>query len=110
MRIVTGDAGQLPSAFEIALAQSHGEVMLQQVILWCGGAIKRHQKNAERISQILARPKITIAFSLFQHACIASLVARHADVVAQPGSKLCGIDDGGRRSHLSRSDGSFSWT
>ena len=55
--------------------------MLEQIIFGSGTAIEWNEKNANRVFQILAGPKVAIAFPLSEDTCIAGLVARHADVV-----------------------------
>ena len=82
MGVVATDAAQLSSATQVAPAQAHGKVMLEQIIFRCGRAIKWNEKNAKGILEVLARPKIKVRFSRLWYTRIAGLVARHAYVVA----------------------------
>ena len=75
MRVMASDATELASAFEKTFAQTHRKIMLEQIIFGSGSSIKGDDENAERVFQILAGTKVTVAFPLFQDTRIAGLVA-----------------------------------
>src|SRR4051812_41383399 len=93
MRGVTSDAAQLTFAAAITLAQTHREIMFEQVILWWRLWSKWNHKNAEGVVERGARMKIAVVFAGPQNSGIPSLVAAHADVVSKPAAELCGIND-----------------
>ena len=75
VRIVATDATQSSTAPQITLAETHGQVMLQQVIFGSRVTPKRNQENAEAIVEFSAGTKIAISLSCLQHARIPGLVA-----------------------------------
>src|SRR5579875_2324456 len=88
MRIVAGDAVQLPSTRAITPAQHHERIMLEQRGLRRRGGGERDGENCHRLIKGCARPKITIGLPGFQDARIARLVANHADVIRQPSAQM----------------------
>ena len=80
-----------PPALQIAFAETHGEVVLQQVVFGRRLATKRNQENTQRVVQFAAGAKVAVCLSSLQDACVPRLVARHADVVGQPRGELGGV-------------------
>src|SRR5580704_3990307 len=67
--------------------------MLQKIGLRRCIAFRRHDENRKSVIERSAWTKVAMIFAGLQDAPIARLVARHADVVGEPGRELCRIHD-----------------
>ncbi len=74
MRIVATDTTQPTTALQITFAETHGEVVLQQVIFRRRLATKRDQENAECVIQLGTWAKVAISLPRLQDARVSGLV------------------------------------
>jgi hypothetical protein len=79
---MTGDAPESASTVAITLAERHREIVLEQISLQGIVAGGWDHQNGQRSIQRRSWKEVTIISARLQYACVAGLVARHADVVS----------------------------
>src|SRR5580658_1165488 len=99
MRIVTTDATQLlirgeTPRREEALAQAHGVIVLNVILVGRVVARWRNLKDGDRTFERLSRTEILICLPRLQDACVTGLMTGHADVVGQLAAQKLRVDDG----------------
>ena len=100
VRVVAGDAAQLlcgwlGEAGAVALAEAHGIVVFEVVVLRGIFAGWENLEYGKCLRQALAGAEILIGLARHQDARVSDLMAPHADIVRKLGSEAGGVDDGG---------------
>src|SRR5450432_2346408 len=93
MRIVASDALHATGARAVALAQSHGVVVLDVVCRGRRLRTRRNHQDGKGFIEWTSRAKILVGLPGLEDAHIAGLTAAHADVVGEIRSKTGWIHD-----------------
>src|SRR5580704_3681766 len=92
--VVARDAAEAALAFPVALAQSHGKIVLEKITPNRGVASWRNHQNCYGIIECGTRSKVLKILARLQYASISGLVARRADIVCKPRRKFRRVHDG----------------
>jgi hypothetical protein len=84
VRIMTGDAAEPTCTVAITLAERHREIVLEQITPQRILAGWWDHQNGQRSIQRRSGKEVAVVFARLQDACIAGLMARHADVIGGP--------------------------
>ena len=90
---MTGQAAQAAAACAITFAQTHREVVFEQIRTGGSSAYKRNSENSQGLIQRSAGTKVGVVFPGLEYSGVPALMAIHADVFRQAGGEPAGIDD-----------------